>query len=52
MFAVFVLAREKSSWKGAWVRRPTHVLDVAARGDLFEAGTKKCACGVTLLKQL
>jgi two-component system chemotaxis sensor kinase CheA len=44
---IVVICREGSRQVGIAV---THVLDVAAGGDLFEAGTNQPAGGVTLLK--
>jgi two-component system chemotaxis sensor kinase CheA len=44
---VVVVCREGNRQVGIAV---SHVLDVAAGGDLFEAGTKARAGGVTLLK--
>ncbi len=44
---IVVVCREASRHVGIAV---SHVLDVAAGGDLFEAGTSQPAGGVTLLK--
>ena len=44
---IVVVCREGNRQVGIAV---SHVLDVAAGGDLFEAGTSKQAGGVTLLK--
>jgi len=44
---IVVVCREGNRHVGIAV---SHVLDVAAGGDLFEAGTNQCASGVTLLK--
>jgi two-component system chemotaxis sensor kinase CheA len=44
---IVVVCREGNRQVGIAV---SHVLDVAAGGDLFEAGTSKQAAGVTLLK--
>ena len=44
---IVVVCREGNRHVGIAV---SHVLDVAAGGDLFEAGTSKQAAGVTLLK--
>jgi two-component system chemotaxis sensor kinase CheA len=44
---IIVVCREGNRQVGIAV---SHVLDVAAGGDLFEAGTSKQAAGVTLLK--
>jgi two-component system chemotaxis sensor kinase CheA len=44
---IIVVCREGNRHVGIAV---SHVLDVAAGGDLFEAGTSKQASGVTLLK--
>jgi two-component system chemotaxis sensor kinase CheA len=43
-----VVCREGNRQVGVAV---SHVLDVAAGGDLFEAGTSQHAGGVTLLKE-
>jgi two-component system chemotaxis sensor kinase CheA len=45
---VVVVCREGNRHVGIAV---SHVLDVAAGGDLFEAGTSQRTGGVTLLKQ-
>jgi two-component system chemotaxis sensor kinase CheA len=44
---IVVVCRDRNRHVGIAV---SHVLDVAAGGDLFEAGTSKQAAGVTLLK--